>query len=144
MLSLGVNHAIGGLHPFGDHLVNLLFQISNTLLILALGRRLALSIPAAWCAAALFAAHPMLSEPVAEIVGRMDLVAGGALLSKVHVVVYPALALVFDLLWGGWRPLGRHSRRARHLECRRRCCRSICGRTRKDLAALRVVFFVQF
>jgi tetratricopeptide (TPR) repeat protein len=142
MLTLAANHAMGGLHPFGYHLVNLLLQICNTLLLFALGRRLALSIPAAWFAAALFAVHPMLTEPLAEIVGRMDLMAGGALLggllchingrlressatgsgrwlsvavllygvallSKEHVVVYPALALVYDLLWGGWRPIRR-------------------------------------
>lgn len=80
MLTFGLNHAIDGLRPFGYHLVNVLVHLVNVLLVYGLGRRLGWSAGAAWVAAAIFGVHPMHAEPVAEIVGRMDLLAATAFL----------------------------------------------------------------
>jgi Flp pilus assembly protein TadD len=142
MLTFGLNHAVGGLEPFGYHLVNLLAHLANAILLFVLARRLGWSREASWVAAALFAVHPMTGETVAAVVGRMDLMAatgllgglichvtarqrevsglkaapwfagavllyGFALLSKEHVIVFPAIALVSDIAWGVWRPVRR-------------------------------------
>lgn len=132
LLTMAWNRWWGGLEPAGYHAVNLLFHAVAVGLLYALGRRLELGRPAAWLAAALFAVHPLQAEPVSEIVGRMDLMAGAAmlgaqlahlslrerqrdgraswgmgavavalyaagLLSKEHVVLFPAVAAVWDL-----------------------------------------------
>lgn len=132
LLTMAWNRWWGGLEPAGYHAVNLLAHALAAVLLYALGRRLALGRPAAWLAAALFAVHPLQAEPVSEIVGRMDLMAGAAmlaallahlalrerqldgrppwamgaaavalyaagLLSKEHVVLFPAVAAVWDL-----------------------------------------------
>jgi Flp pilus assembly protein TadD len=80
MLTFGLNHAVGGLEPFGYHLANLLAHLANAILLFVLARRLGWSREASWFAAALFAVHPMTGETVASVVGRMDLMAATALL----------------------------------------------------------------
>ena len=81
LLSFGLNYLVGGLRAFDYHLVNLLFHIANVLLLFALGQRLGLSKNSAWLASALFAIHPLQTEPVAGIVGRMDLMAATGVLA---------------------------------------------------------------
>ena len=80
--SLLLNHAIavaaGG--AFWYHPVNLLLHAANVWLIWKLASRL-LGRWAAWCAAALWAVHPITTEAVDNVVGRADLLAAMAVLA---------------------------------------------------------------
>lgn len=75
LLSLAVDHAVHRGNPAGFHLTNLLLHGLNAVLVLALGRRLGAGLPSALVAALLFAWFPRLSEAVAWISGRTDLLA---------------------------------------------------------------------
>jgi hypothetical protein len=81
-LSLQLNHSLaaeaGG--AFWYHLVNLLLHACNAWLVMLLVARM-LSRPAAWCAAALWAVHPIATEAVDNVVGRADLMAAMAVLA---------------------------------------------------------------
>jgi len=67
-------------HPAGYHWFNSLLHAGNVLLVYALARRLLREWwPSVWIAA-LWAAHPVLTESVTNMVGRADLLAGMALL----------------------------------------------------------------
>src|ERR1035441_8163213 len=78
-LSYLFNYTIlgNGEHPAGYHWINFLLHAGNVLLVYALAIRLASRRLAAWTAA-LWAGHPVLTESVTNIVGRADLLAGGA------------------------------------------------------------------
>ncbi len=82
-LSYLFNYAVlgNGERPEGYHWVNLLLHIGNVLLVYALMRRF---FPAFWppvFVAGLWAVHPILTESVTNIAGRVDLMAGMAVLS---------------------------------------------------------------
>ena len=73
-----VNYALLGNsdHPAGYHWINLLLHTGNVLLVYALSRRLFRDFwPAVWIAA-IWAAHPVLTESVTNLIGRADLLAG--------------------------------------------------------------------
>ncbi|KAG5677610.1 hypothetical protein PVAND_007354 [Polypedilum vanderplanki] len=75
VLSYKLNHIVGGLKPFGYHLINVLLHCLATGLVVKLARHL---LPNTTCTAItglLFASHPVHSEAVAGIVGRADLIA---------------------------------------------------------------------
>ena len=72
-LSYTVNYALGGLDPFGFHLANVLLHAAVCVLVLLLGLRVGLGLPAASVAAALFAVMPVHVEAVANVAGRKDL-----------------------------------------------------------------------
>jgi Tfp pilus assembly protein PilF len=76
-ISYALNHAVGGLRPFGYHLVNLLAHLGVCLLLYRLALRLFHHRQGALVAAALFAVHPLHTEAVTEIVGRAELFAAG-------------------------------------------------------------------
>lgn len=123
ILSFAVNHALFGPQPLSFHVVNLLLHAAVVLVLFSLALRLELPLPAAWLAAALFAAHPIHLEAVNMIVGRAELLAalfgmlflilarspsgacraGGlaalaaALLAKESAAVFPALLVALDL-----------------------------------------------
>src|SRR5271169_1864550 len=80
--SLLLNHALAGAAggAFWYHLVNLLLHALNVWLVWKLATRL-LSRRAAWCAAALWAVHPIATEAVDNVVGRADLLAATAVLA---------------------------------------------------------------
>ncbi len=59
-------------NPFASHAINLLLHYMTVLMVMALGRRLGLSLKAAFAAAFLFAVHPMHVESVAWITERKD------------------------------------------------------------------------
>jgi tetratricopeptide (TPR) repeat protein len=139
-LSLLLNHAVAG-GPFGYHMVNLLLHAANVWLVWKLAARL-LQPRAAWCAAALWAVHPILTEAVDNVVGRADLLSamsvlaglliyGGATrqsgprrwlalfavaavgaFSKENAVVLAGLMLLSDMAFGVPGGIGRHRRLA--------------------------------
>lgn len=83
MLSFGLNHRLSGLHPFAYHLVNLAVHCLAVQLLFSIALRLGLSPFGSAFAASVFAVHPLQVEPVSEVVGRMDLMAGGLFLFAV-------------------------------------------------------------
>jgi tetratricopeptide (TPR) repeat protein len=106
------------------HLVNALLHALACVLLYLLVTSLFTSQPLAFAAAAIFAAHPVLSEAVAGIVGRSEILSALfilgallaarraassaaspplyflALLSKENALAYPAVALLTDVLLG--------------------------------------------
>ncbi len=66
-----VEHKLWGFSPVGYHVVNVLLHIANTALLWRLLVRL--SVPGAWFAAAVFAVHPVHTEPAVWVMGRKDL-----------------------------------------------------------------------
>ena len=86
-LSLLFNYAIlrGGEDPVGYHVLNLLLHSANAVLVYFLALVVLADAGAAFLTAGLFAAHPIATEAVTNIVGRADLLAtlavlGGTLL----------------------------------------------------------------
>jgi len=74
-LSYTLDYQLWMLRSFGYHLTNLLLHALNCLLLYFLARRLTKSDLAGFAAGALFAVHPVLTEAVAWIKGRDDLLA---------------------------------------------------------------------
>jgi hypothetical protein len=64
----------------GYHVVNVLLHMANVLLVFQVALRVLRERPAAFFAAALWAVHPVLTESVANIAGRADLLATMAVL----------------------------------------------------------------
>ena len=87
-LSYLFNYAVlgNGQHPEGYHWINLFLHFGNVLLVYALARRLLRGRfgddfwPPLFVAA-LWAVHPVLTESVTNIIGRVDLLAAMAVLS---------------------------------------------------------------
>ena len=71
-LTYALNHAVGGLHPLGYHLVNLLLHAGASVLLLVVLTRVALPLAAATMAALLFAVHPAHVEAVANVAARIS------------------------------------------------------------------------
>ena len=90
-LTWALNHALGGMKPWGYHLVNVLLHAGNASLAYVVARRLlqaALGQPreemrspldltiGATAVALLWSLHPLRAEPVAWITGRADVLCG--------------------------------------------------------------------
>ncbi len=79
LLSFAVDHHFWGLDPTGYHLTNVLLHAANVLLVFWLLLRLMAARSGIWqvvaaaVAAAIFAIHPVVVEPVAWIPGREEL-----------------------------------------------------------------------
>ncbi|XP_016130121.1 transmembrane and TPR repeat-containing protein 2 [Sinocyclocheilus grahami] len=71
-LSFRLNYALGGLDPWGFHLVNVVLHCATTALFSSLSSLLLGSGCWSLLAGLLFAAHPIHTEAVAGIVGRAD------------------------------------------------------------------------
>lgn len=83
LATLAVNYALGGLDPWGYHLVNLLIHLTNALLLLALVAR-TLRLPGvpdrlraaapdlALASALLWVVHPLTTQAVTYVVQRME------------------------------------------------------------------------
>ncbi len=82
-LSYSLNYVLGGMDPWGYHVLNVLLHAANTVLFYLVARRLlaagagpedgrVLSMAAA-VAALVFGVHPLRVEPVAWLTGRNDL-----------------------------------------------------------------------
>jgi protein O-mannosyl-transferase len=93
--SLALGWAAFGAGPLGHHAVNLALHTLNAALLLAMLRRLWPDAPRATLAAALlFAVHPALSEAVAPIAGRSDLLAATFSLIAIGAALRGGRALV--------------------------------------------------
>lgn len=75
-ISFMVDYELWGQNPGGYHLTNILFHLTNTLLLFAALNRLTGEPVKSILVAALFAIHPLHVEPVAWIAARKDLVCG--------------------------------------------------------------------
>jgi len=78
-LTYALNYAIGGLDPWGYHLVNVLLHAANSALIYLLLRTLSESRGLALVTAIAFAVRPIHTDAVANVAGRADLLACGFL-----------------------------------------------------------------
>jgi protein O-mannosyl-transferase len=76
------NYAVlgNGGNPVGYHIVNLLLHIGNSWLLFAITWRILRRLGPAFFAAALWTAHPIATEAVANLVGRCDELAAMAIL----------------------------------------------------------------
>lgn len=137
--TFALNRALGKGGPAGFHLVNALLHSASAVLLLLLLVRLFRLRWMALGASALFAVHPVLTESVAGLVGRAEILAtlfvlaallldrgGGerrgpavlgslgffflALLSKENALAYPALLILTDLLLGPPKGTSRRGR----------------------------------
>jgi tetratricopeptide (TPR) repeat protein len=99
-VTYALNHAAGGLSPFGFHLANVLLHGLVSLLVLALAVRLGLPLAAAAAGAILFAVHPIHVEVVANVVGRKDALATGFVILAVlaHARALAAVGRGWSLL----------------------------------------------
>ncbi len=125
-LSYRIDYAIGGLHPWIFHLSNIVYHAITVLLVCALLRACAFSLPAAAAGALLFAIHPVQTDAVTYASGRRDVLCGlffaagflaylsyrarrstaalvaavacyaGAILSKEMGVTLPLVCLLYD------------------------------------------------
>lgn len=81
-LSYLLNYAVLGnqREPAGYHWINLILHTGNVLLLFAAALRLGRQVWPAFFIAAIWAVHPLSTEAVTNIIGRADLLAGGATL----------------------------------------------------------------
>jgi protein O-mannosyl-transferase len=81
-LSYLFNYAVlgNGREPAGYHAINLLLHTANVLLLFAVALRVGRRHWPAFFIAAIWAAHPLSTEAVTNIIGRADLLAAGATL----------------------------------------------------------------
>jgi hypothetical protein len=145
LASFALNYALGGLDPSGYHVVNILLHTMVSLLLYGLARQLGFSPGACLVAGVLFAVHPLHTEAVTGIVGRAELlmalgvllalkwhVQGEgfqlryviptwvsfaiALLSKEQAMMFPALALLYDISF--WKKERRWKEMIPHVAAR--------------------------
>jgi tetratricopeptide (TPR) repeat protein len=104
ILSLALDHAIHATNAGGYHLTNLVLHVVNALLLLSLLRKAGASPLAAAVGATLWALAPRLTEAVAWVSGRTDVLAGTFVLLALLVAErasWPRRALAALLLLGG-------------------------------------------
>jgi tetratricopeptide (TPR) repeat protein len=89
ILSFALNHAVGGLQPFGYRAVNLLLHVLVTVMVVQLCRRACggaspgAASAAPQVAGLLFAVHPVHTEVLGYVVGRAELLAAAGSLGCV-------------------------------------------------------------
>lgn len=92
-LSFALNYRLGGLEPFGYHLINVALHAVSSVLVYLLARRLlgavgAKPYPAALIAGALFAVHPFGTEAVTYVSSRSSLMCGTFYLLGAHAFLW--------------------------------------------------------
>jgi len=156
MLTFGVNHAVGGLDPFGFKLTNLLLHVvTGTLLFVTLsamstqylsleGRGRADSASPQWWAlfaAALWLLHPLQVSTVLYVVQRMTILATLAVLLGIYLYLLGRqrlverrrsgyLLVIAAFACAPWGPWPRRRAYCFHSSCsswRRPCCVSAAG-----------------
>ncbi|XP_034032961.1 protein O-mannosyl-transferase TMTC2 [Thalassophryne amazonica] len=101
-LSFRLNRAMGGLEPWGYHLVNVIFHGAVTGLFTSLARLLLGGGLWTVLAGLLFASHPIHTEAVAGVVGRAD--EGAALFFLLSLLCYIRHCKLRGHS-GSWRPI---------------------------------------
>ncbi len=122
--TFAVGHALHGEGPLGYHAVNVLGHAAVSALVVSVAAATGASVVTATMASVLFAAHPIHTEAVANVVGRAEILAAGlgllaillrrrggalrsglsvaayglALLAKEHAVAFLALLPIADAL----------------------------------------------
>lgn len=91
IFSFVLNHAAGGNAPEGYRAVNLFLHALTSVGVFWLGRRFGLGQAASGAAAVLFAAHPIHTEVVNDMVGRADLMATVGVLGGMALLLGGAL-----------------------------------------------------
>ncbi len=81
ILSFVLNHAAGGLKPFGYHLTNLVLHLLNATFLFWILGHLLRDPHAAGFGALAFLLHPVNTEAVCSVVGRSELLAAFCVLS---------------------------------------------------------------
>jgi hypothetical protein len=101
-LSYLVNYAgLGhGERAAGYHATNVLLHAMNVLLLFALARRIPTDTRIAWFVAAVWAVHPILTEVVANVAGRADLLAAACVLAG--ILCYDNSRLATGARRGAW------------------------------------------
>ncbi|MEI9948073.1 MAG: hypothetical protein WDO74_03630 [Pseudomonadota bacterium] len=101
---LALDHAVHGNSPAGFHLTNLVFHLFSTALLFGLLRARGSAGIGAALGAALWALHPRLTEAVAWVSGRTDVLAGFfvlcALLSQAREIRWRRVSCAAFLLLG--------------------------------------------
>ncbi|KAK1790404.1 hypothetical protein P4O66_014311 [Electrophorus voltai] len=106
-LSFRFNYALGGLEPWGYHLLNVGLHCCVTSLFTTLCRPLFGSGPWSLLAGLLFASHPVHTEAVAGLVGRADVGAGLCFLLSLlcytrHCRLRPGAGRSHRAKWRAW------------------------------------------
>ncbi|MBI4522543.1 MAG: tetratricopeptide repeat protein [Deltaproteobacteria bacterium] len=73
IMTYALNYAVGGLNPFGYHLVNILLQLAVSVVFFVFAQQVGIRPITALAASLLFTVHPLHTEVVAGIVGRAEL-----------------------------------------------------------------------
>ncbi|HLF47763.1 MAG TPA: hypothetical protein VJA45_00195 [Methylomirabilota bacterium] len=109
-LTLAANYVLGGMNPWGYHLVSILFHAANAVLLYFVALRLLAAgrpgSPAHWAAvfaALLWGVHPLRVESVAWVTERRDVVCGFFFL--LAVLAYLRGVEPGGVLRGRWRQL---------------------------------------
>ena len=87
VLGWSVEHALFGMRPAVFHATNLVLHLTNVWLLHRLVVRLRVAPRAAAIAAAIFALHPVVTEPVVWVTGRKDLQATAFVLAALVVLL---------------------------------------------------------
>ena len=87
MLSYMVEYKLFGLHPFGYHLMNLLFHLLGTLFVFLIIKKLSGNDLVAFITSLLFGIHPLHVESVAWIAERKDVLYGFYFLWALYLYV---------------------------------------------------------
>lgn len=85
VLALAFDRFLFGTAPAGYHAMNVAMHLLNVVMLYALLLRFAVGLGTAAAAAALFALHPIVVEPVCWVIGRKDLLSTGLLLGGLLV-----------------------------------------------------------
>jgi hypothetical protein len=94
-LSLMLDFELFGLKAGGYHLSNLLFHLSNTILLFLLFKRMTGALWRSAFVAALFALHPLRVESVAWAVERKDVLSTLFFLLSIHIYVRYTFACLY-------------------------------------------------
>lgn len=76
VLSYRLNHAAGGLNPFGYHMVNVVLHTLVSMLLVVFSIRVSGGVAAGIIAGSVFAVMPIHTEAIANVVGRAELLVG--------------------------------------------------------------------